>query len=84
MCPLALPLGLISKGSTLGLPGRCSNLQMERVRRHSGLKDAHHQLKGGKEMTLCSQARFTNGSGKEVTSLSQEDPFAGSMVTSDF
>lgn len=56
-----------------------------KVRRHSGLKNGHHQLKGRKEITLVLKTGFISGSGKEVTStLPQEDPFAAAVVTSDF
>jgi hypothetical protein len=58
---------------------------MEKARRHSGLKNGHHQLNGEKAITLALNTGFISGSSSEVTfTPSQEDQFAGSVVTSDF
>ena len=43
---------------------------ISKVRRHSGLKNSHHQLKERKKSTLVLKTGFISGSGKEVISHS--------------
>lgn len=45
-----------------------SKLMMEKVRRHSDLKEGHHQLNGGETIILLPEIAFINGSGEAVTS----------------
>lgn len=50
------------------MPSReMSKLMTGKVRRHSGLKEGHHRLNGGRTIRLL-KIMFINGSGEEATS----------------
>lgn len=50
------------------MPSReMSKLMTGKVRRHSGLKEGHHRLNGGRTIRLL-KITFINGSGEEATS----------------